>query len=54
MTSIIAVFLAAFGVFCYYMSLSDLHAEAAIPGLIAGVVLLAAAAVSLWGSFKWR
>jgi len=54
MITIIAVFLACFGVFCLVMSAMHPHADAAVPGLIAGVVCLVFAAVSTWGSLHWR
>ena len=54
MTTIIALFLVVVGVFLLVMAAGQPHASAALPGLMAGLVCVGLAAVSIWGSFHWR
>ena len=53
MTAIIGLFLAASGVFFISFWLTHSH-DAPTGTLIGGVVCLALAGVSVWGSLHWR
>jgi len=54
MTSIIGLFVGAFGAVLVYASFSHRHADYALGCLIGGSVCLVVSAVAFWGSMRWR